>query len=135
MNDAFLAHNATWFDEINELSDVPADMWDEHAGMVVISFFSHYIRAICFLSLLFFCSILINMKIYSKMGYIHIYNLGLILARGRIDPAPEDRYNAESERYFDQFRYSRAAVPDSYSAVDAGFTFFSFVLLYHNVVN
>jgi len=76
VNEAFLAHNASWFDEINELSDVPADMWTEHAGR--------------------------------------------ILATGRIDPAPEDRYNAESERYFDQFRYSRAAVPDSYSAVDEG---------------
>ena len=67
---------------------------------------------------------------FSARWAIHIYNLGLILARGRIDPAPEDRYNAESERYFDQFRNSRSAVPDSYSAVDAGFTFFSAYLFF-----
>jgi len=42
------------------------------------------------------------------------------MATGRLDPAPEDRYDEESERYFDQFRYSRSAVPASYSAVDAG---------------
>ena len=42
------------------------------------------------------------------------------MATGRVDPAPEDRYDPESERYFDQFRYSRSEVPASYSAVDAG---------------
>ena len=46
------------------------------------------------------------------------------MATGRLDPAPEDRYDEESERYFDQFRYSRSTVPASYSAVDAGLTFF-----------
>ena len=45
------------------------------------------------------------------------------MATGRLDPAPEDRYDEESERYFDQFRYSRSTVPASYSAVDAGLIF------------
>ena len=51
VNDAFLAHNASWFDEINELSDVPANMWMEHAGMVVILILSHFLPVICSLSL------------------------------------------------------------------------------------
>ena len=40
--------------------------------------------------------------------------------RGFIDATDEDRYDEESERYFDQFRYSRATTPDSYNSVDMG---------------
>merc|ERR1719219_2185157 len=40
--------------------------------------------------------------------------------RGLLEPTPEERVDERSERYFDQFRYSRAAVPSSYSAVDLG---------------
>jgi hypothetical protein len=41
-------------------------------------------------------------------------------ARGLLPPLPEDAYDEESERHFDQFRYSRASVPTSYSSVDLG---------------
>merc|ERR1719245_1670816 len=41
-------------------------------------------------------------------------------ARGLIDPEVKPVDEA-SERYFDQFRYSRSAVPASYSSVDQGY--------------
>jgi len=42
--------------------------------------------------------------------------------RGFIDATDEaDRYDEESERYFDQFRYSRATTPDSYNALELGY--------------
>jgi hypothetical protein len=41
-------------------------------------------------------------------------------ARGLLDPLPEDLVDDESEDLFDQFRYSRAAPPVSYSSVDLG---------------
>ena len=50
-------------------------------------------------------------------------------ARGRLDPKEEDMYDEESERYFDQFRYSRAAVPASYSSVTKGKTLHKFRLI------
>ena len=41
--------------------------------------------------------------------------------RGLLHPSdPADRIDEVSERYFDQFRYSRADVPTSYSSVDEG---------------
>jgi len=69
----------TWFDSINEFSNLPADE------------FAH-----------------------EKTGLNMSFSLGLL------DPLPEQKYHAESERYFDRFRYSRASVPSSYSSVDQG---------------
>ena len=40
--------------------------------------------------------------------------------RGLLEPLEEERVDEESERYFDQFRYSRDTVPTSYSSVDQG---------------
>merc|ERR1712198_483563 len=40
--------------------------------------------------------------------------------RGLIPPPVNEAFNEESERYFDKYRYSRAAVPSSYSSVDEG---------------
>jgi len=40
--------------------------------------------------------------------------------RGLLDPLPEDRVDPESERYFDQFRTSRASPPRSFSSVQNG---------------
>ena len=48
---------------------------------------------------------------------------------GRIDPNPEDKYDEESERYFDQFRDSRPTVPASYSSVAKGIVFY-FIINY-----
>jgi len=41
-------------------------------------------------------------------------------ATGMLEPLPEQRVDAQSEKFFDQFRYSRASVPTSYSSVDLG---------------
>jgi len=41
--------------------------------------------------------------------------------RGLLEPLEEEREDEESERYFDQFRFNRDAVPDSYSSVKEGF--------------
>merc|ERR1712107_344116 len=43
-----------------------------------------------------------------------------LMGRGLLEPSPEERVDEESERYFDQFRYSRASVPSSYSSKDLG---------------
>merc|ERR1711962_1231958 len=43
-----------------------------------------------------------------------------LMGRGFLEPYPEERVHEESERYFDQFRYSRASVPSSYSSKDLG---------------
>jgi len=40
--------------------------------------------------------------------------------RGLLEPLPEERVDERSEKYFDRFRYSRAAAPASYSSVDLG---------------
>jgi len=40
--------------------------------------------------------------------------------RGLLRPTEEEMVDERSERYFDQFRYSRASVPSSYSSVDLG---------------
>merc|ERR1719312_496213 len=45
---------------------------------------------------------------------------GSFYGRGLLQPSEEDRVDERSERYFDRFRYSRAAVPSSYSSVDLG---------------
>jgi C1A family cysteine protease len=45
---------------------------------------------------------------------------GSMYARGLIEPTEEERVDERSERYFDQFRYSRASVPSSYSSVALG---------------
>ena len=47
-------------------------------------------------------------------------------AKGLLDIPIE--YDEASERYFDQFRYSRSALPDSYNAVTEGF-----VVLYNRL--
>ena len=36
---------------------------------------------------------------------------------GMLQPLPEQRVDEASEMYFDQFRYSRTSVPDSYNAI------------------
>merc|ERR550539_272208 len=46
---------------------------------------------------------------------------GIVQGRGLLEPLEEERVDEESERYFDQFRYSRDAVPASYSSVDQGY--------------
>jgi len=45
---------------------------------------------------------------------------GVFYGRGLLQPSEEERVDERSERYFDRFRYSRAAVPSSYSSVDLG---------------
>jgi len=45
---------------------------------------------------------------------------GTEYGRGLLEPSEEERVDARSEQYFDQFRYSRAAVPRSYSSVARG---------------
>jgi len=45
---------------------------------------------------------------------------GIETGRGLIAPPEEERVDEESERYFDQYRYSRATVPSSYSSVEKG---------------
>ena len=45
---------------------------------------------------------------------------GSMYGRGLLQPTEEERVDERSERYFDQFRYSRAVVPNSYSSVDLG---------------
>merc|ERR1719192_2080353 len=45
---------------------------------------------------------------------------GVFFGRGLLQPSEEERVDERSERYFDRFRYSRAAVPSSYSSVDLG---------------
>merc|ERR550532_760141 len=45
---------------------------------------------------------------------------GSLYGRGLLQPSEEERVDERSERYFDRFRYSRAAVPSSYSSVDLG---------------
>merc|ERR1719233_1986187 len=45
---------------------------------------------------------------------------GSLYGRGLLQPSEEDRIDERSERYFDRFRYSRAAIPSSYSSVDLG---------------
>ena len=40
--------------------------------------------------------------------------------RGLLEPLPEERVDPRSERYFNRFRYSRAAAPAAYSSVDLG---------------
>merc|ERR1712123_303571 len=51
-----------------------------------------------------------------KTGLIN----GSMYGRGLLQATEEERVDERSERYFDQFRYSRAAVPNSYSSVDLG---------------
>jgi len=41
-------------------------------------------------------------------------------ATGMLQPLPEQRVDEQSEKYFDQFRYSRATVPDYYNAIREG---------------
>merc|ERR1712168_905893 len=52
-----------------------------------------------------------------KTGLMSTFTL---MGRGLLEPSPEERVDEESERYFDQFRYSRASVPSSYSSKDLG---------------
>ena len=69
VNEEYIHGNKTWYEAINEYSDLPED---------------EFIR--------------------QRTGAI-------------VDDEEEDE---ASERYFDQFRYSRAEVPDSYNAVELG---------------
>merc|ERR1712042_317029 len=46
--------------------------------------------------------------------------MGIEEGRGLIAPPVNEAFDEESERYFDQYRYSRASVPSSYSSVDKG---------------
>jgi len=45
----------------------------------------------------------------------------IVEGRGLISPPEEERYDEESERYFESVRLNRASVPASYSSVDRGF--------------
>jgi len=45
---------------------------------------------------------------------------GIETGRGLIAPPEAEQVDEVSERYFDKYRYSRAAVPSSYSSVDEG---------------
>merc|ERR1712142_608732 len=45
---------------------------------------------------------------------------GSSYGRGLLQSSEEERVDERSERYFDTFRYNRAAAPSSYSAVDLG---------------
>merc|ERR1711863_257771 len=82
-NEAFLAGNQTWFDEINEYSDLPEDEFEaNHTGLIT------------------------NGTLERRFA-TGMYNV----------PLP---YDAESERFFDAFRYSRSAVPASYNSVTLG---------------
>ena len=81
-NAKFRAGEQTWYDKINELSDLPEDEFEA-----------------------------------MKTGELMPEKFG----RGLLHPsAPADRMDEASEIYFDQFRYSRADAPDSYSSVDEG---------------
>merc|ERR1712055_761121 len=44
----------------------------------------------------------------------------IVEGRGLLSPPEEERFDEESENYFDTFRYNRASVPASYSSVDRG---------------
>merc|ERR1719411_1487038 len=80
-NEAFLAGNQTWWDEINEYSDLPEDEFEaNHTGLVE------------------------NMERRFATG---MYNV----------PLP---YDAESERFYNAARFSRASVPASYNSVTLG---------------
>merc|ERR1712198_303126 len=46
--------------------------------------------------------------------------MGIEEGRGLIAPPVNEAFDEESERYFDQYRYSRASIPSSYSSVDEG---------------
>jgi len=85
-NNKFLDGEDSWWDKVNEFSDLPEDEFEaQKTGEL------------------------------KPNATLRTYGLGLI------HPAdPADRYEEASERYFDQFRYSRASVPDSYSSVDEG---------------
>jgi len=78
-NEAYLAGNQTWWDEINEYSDLTDDEFEaNHTGAFTNEEF----------------------------------------ARGLINkPLP---YDEESERFFDEYRYSRSSVPASYNSVTLG---------------
>ena len=39
---------------------------------------------------------------------------------GRLDPLPEEKFDARSERYFAQLSRRRSSVPDSFDAVAEG---------------
>jgi len=80
VNEKYQSGDSTWFDGVNELSDLPEDEF-----------------------------------IKQKTGAA-----GIETGRGLIPPPASEIVHEESERYFDQFRYSRASVPESYSSVDQG---------------
>jgi len=78
-NEAFLAGNKTWWDEINEFSDLTDDQFEaNHTGA------------------------------FDDQEY----------ARGLFDIPPP--YDEESERFFDEYRYSRSTVPASFNSVSLG---------------
>ena len=82
-NAKFRAGEETWWDKINELSDLPEDEFE----------------------------VMKTGELRPEEGF----------GRGLLHPSdPADRIDEVSERYFDQFRYSRADVPTSYSSVDEG---------------
>jgi len=84
-NEAFALGEQTWYDEINEYSDLPDTEFEaNHTGLLMN------------------ITDTANQTFFS--GWLDI-------------PLP---YDEESERLFDSYRLSRAAVPASYSAVTAG---------------
>jgi C1A family cysteine protease len=77
VNKEYEAGNKTWYDALNEFSDLPEDE---------------------FLS--------------AMTGDINFDSYG----RGLLDPSPESSYDEESEKYFDQFRFSRSSIPAFYDS-------------------
>jgi len=84
-NVAFEAGEKTWFDAINEFSNLPTDEFES-----------------------------------SKTGALSPSGSRHGFGRGLLDPLPEHLVDEASEHHFDQFRYSRAAPPASYSSVALG---------------
>ena len=82
-NAAYRAGNKTWFDAINEFSNLPEEEFEA-----------------------------------AKTGAISPAAAGR--GRGLLPPLPENLVDEASERHFDQFLYSRAALPINYSSVDLG---------------
>jgi len=131
-NEKFLDGEQTWYDKVNEFSDLPEDEFKkEKTGDLSMpngherrfldpkeeyekygktsEKFSGYRR-----------DLLDPEEEYEKYGKPSEKFSGY--GRGLLDPEEEyEKYDKPSEKYFDKFRYSRASVPASYSSVSYGY--------------
>merc|ERR1711962_1023735 len=88
-NEEFQEGKRTWFDELNEFSDLPQDEFKKH-----------------------------------KTGDLKPEGVDRKFGLGALEPQGAERVDAESERYFANFRESmrtnRASVPNTYNSVSLG---------------